>query len=101
MSILASCRALCEEHVGVLGLADCAGGHGADRCAVRRGDALHPAQRRDAAVDGVGRQLLHVAAAVAEPDGLLLASDDLVAVVEHAGDDEVEAVRADVERGQS
>ena len=45
---------------------------------------------------------LHVAAAVAEADDLLLAGQRLEAVVaDGAGDDEVEAVRADVEGGEA
>ena len=100
MSTFASRRARVRNTSALSRLAHRAGGDGADRCAVRCGDALHAAQRRDAAVHGVGRELLHVAAAVAEADRLLLASDDLEAVVEQSGDDEMEAVGADVERGQ-
>ncbi len=87
-----------QEHVGVLGFAYCAGRDGAYGSVVRRGDALHSAQRRDAPVDRVGGEHLHVTAAMAEAHGLLLAGDDLVAVVEDPGDHEVEAVGADVER---
>ena len=90
-----------EEDVGVGRLAHGAGGDGAQRGAVAVGDAAHPAQAGDAAVDGFGRHLLHVAAAVPEPDDLLLPGQRLEAVAaDGPGDDEVEAVGADVERGQ-
>ncbi len=47
------------------------------------------------------RQLLHVAAAVAEPNGLLLAGErPRSGCRPRPGDDEVEAVGADVQRGE-
>ena len=90
-----------EELLGVGGLAHRARGHGAHRGAVAVDDAAHPLQRGDAPVDGVGVELLHVAAAVAEADHLPLAGERLEPVTaDRAGDDEMEAVGADVERRQ-
>ena len=90
-----------EELVGVDRLADGAGGDGPHGRPEAVGDVAHPAEGGDAAVDGVRRELLHVAAAVAEADDLPLARQRLEPVAaDRAGDDEVEAVRADVERGQ-
>ena len=59
----ASSRARVHELVVVLGLPHRAGGHRPDRRAVDVGDLLHPPQRVDAPLDGVGGQPLHVAAA--------------------------------------
>ena len=90
-----------EEDTGVGRLAHGAGGDGAQRGAVAVDDAAHPAQAGDAPLDGRRRQLLHVAAPVAEADDLLLAGQRLEAVVaDGAGDHEVEAVGADVEGGE-
>ena len=64
------------------------------------GDPAEAGEGGDAAVDGLGRQLLHVARARPEPHDLLLAVEDLEAVVaRRAGDDEVEAVGPEVDGG--
>ena len=90
-----------EELVGVHRLADGAGGDGPHGRPEAGGDLAHPPEGGDAAVDGVRRQHLHVAAAVAQADDLLLARQGLEPIgPDRAGDEEVEAVRADIERGQ-
>ena len=85
-----------QEVVPVLGLPHGAGGHGVDLGAEAVGDAAEPAEGGDAPLDGVGRQLLHVARPRAEPDDLLVAGQDVEAVVAgRTGDDEMNAVGAD------
>ena len=85
----------------VLRLPDRARGDRPDRSAVDVGDLLHAAQRLHAPGDGVGLQSLHVTPAGAEAHHLLLAGDDLEAVLaRHPGHDEVEAVGADVDGGE-
>ncbi len=64
------------------------------------GDAAEPAQGGQPPLDGVGLELFHVARPRTQPDDLLVAGQDLEAVVPgRTGDDEVEAVGADVDRG--
>ena len=101
ISTPASVRARSQELVAVLGLADGAGGHGPHRRAVAVGDLAEPAERLDRPVDGIGRQLLHLGGARAEPDHLLLAGQDLEPVaVGGPSHHEVERVRPDVDRGK-
>ena len=92
-----------DEDVGVGGLAGGAGGdrpEGDDPVAL--GDPSHALQAGDRPIHRVRRHLLHVGAAVAEAHDLLLAADDLeVLVTRAAGDDHVEAVRSEVEGGET
>ena len=56
-------------------------------------DAPHPAEHRDAAVDGVGRQPLHVLWPRTQAHRLALACEHLeVPVGIHGGDDEMERI---------
>ena len=90
-----------EEGLGVDRFTYGARGHGAQRGVVAVDDAAHPAQAGDAPVDGLGGHHLHVAATVPESDDLLLAGQRLEAIAAGGtGHDEVEAVGADVERGE-
>jgi hypothetical protein len=77
-----------------------AGGHGVDLGAEGVGDAAEATEGGDAPLHRIGGQLLHVARPRAQPDDLLVAGQDLEAVVAgRPGDDEVDAVGADVDRG--
>ena len=90
-----------EEDLGVRGLAHCAGGDGAKRGAVAVGDAAHPPEARDTAVDRSRGEQLHVATPVPEPNHLPLPGHGLEAVTGDApGDHEVEAVRAHIQCGE-
>ena len=90
-----------QEDVGVGRLAHGARGDGAQRRAVAVGDAAHPPEAGDAAVDRSRGELLHVAAPVPEPNHLPLPGHGLEAVTgDTPGDHEVEAVRAYVQCGE-
>ena len=88
-----------DELAGVGRLADRARRDGAGDRVEPVGDALHPRQAGQPALQRVGREQLHVPAAGAEADHLPLGRQRLEAVaVDRAGDDEVDAVGADVDR---
>src|SRR5215204_1843775 len=61
------------------------------------GDSLHPSQGGDATLHRVGLDVLHVAAAVPEPYAFLLSRHHLEPVADAPGDDQMEAVGAQIE----
>ena len=74
---------------------------GAHRSVVAIGESLHPLEARQPSTQGIGRQQLHVAAPRTEPDDLALAGQRLETVpTDGSGDDQVDAVRSDVDRRQ-
>ena len=89
-----------DEHGPVLGLADGRGGHGAHGRAVDRRHLAEAGQRLDATRHRRRGEPLHVARRRPEAHHLLLALDDLDAVLVDPGNDEVDRVRADVDRGE-
>ena len=89
-----------EEFGAVVGLTHRARGDGVHLCIRGVGDPPEAGEGGDTAVDRLGRQLLHLARARPQPHDLLLAVEDLEAVVaRRAGDDEVEAVGPQVDGG--
>ena len=88
-----------HEHVVVLGLADRARGHRSGGGAFCLRHPPHAIEGIDAAVHRILGQHLHVARSRAESHHLALARDDVEPVVgRDPGDDEVDRVRADVDR---
>ena len=77
------------------------GGHGTQLGVEAVGDPLHPRQAGQATIEGLGGEQLHVPATGAEADDLTFAGQRLETVAtDWAGDDEVDAVRADVDGRQ-
>jgi len=90
---------LLDELGSVLGFADGAGRDRAHLRIVRLGDSGEPLQALDAPLHRLLREFLHVAAAVAETDDFFLSRHHFEAAGNRFGDDQMEAVRADVQRG--
>ena len=78
-----------------------AGGHGTQLGVEAVGDPLHPRQAGQATIEGLGGEHLHVPATGAEAHDLTFAGQRLETVAtDWAGDDEVDAVRPDVDGRQ-
>ena len=88
-----------DELVAALGLAHGTGRDGSNLGAAAGGHSAESGQRADAAFDRVRREPLHVTRAGAEAHHFLVAVEDVEAVVARwPGDDEMDGVRADVDR---
>ena len=100
-STSASSRAAAHEGVAVFGFAHRARRDGAQRRTFGFGDASHVCERGDAAVHRLRLEPFHVARTRTEAHHLALTSDDFEAIVRRdAGDDEMDRVGADVDRGK-
>ena len=80
-------------------LTNCAGCNGSNLGTMGLGQMPHPTKTCDSSIDRCGIEFFHLARAMTDANGFLLASDDFEAIRDRLGDHHVKTVGPDVERG--